>query len=137
LSLKDREIRPSINRRATGARKYPLNPDVRESEDGTEIDQRAAANKPPKGGYGLTQPLDETSEELSQSDNLDQRSRPNLADDKTKKGVGDGDKVAGGQEYEIQHLMRTAGISRAQAMALIKRFGNDRETLEREARKLA
>ena len=81
--MKDREIRPTINRRATGARKYPLDPDAPEAEDSTEIDQAAAANKPPKGPYGLTEPLDETADELSQSDNVDQPRNPTVVENRT------------------------------------------------------
>ena len=69
----DNAPRDTGNRRATGARKYPLSPDSRTSGDGTEIDQDAAKNKPKKP-YGLTRPLDESPEHTSQSDNVDQRS---------------------------------------------------------------
>ncbi|MDW6023569.1 hypothetical protein SAZ10_17605 [Mesorhizobium sp. BAC0120] len=90
--MKDREIRPSINRRATGARKYPLDPDAPEAEENTEIDQAAAGNKPPKGPYGLTEPLDQTADELSQSDNVDQPRKPTVAQDRTDDHTKDRDR---------------------------------------------
>ncbi|MDW6023159.1 DUF3606 domain-containing protein [Mesorhizobium sp. BAC0120] len=59
-----------------------------------------------------------------------------MVDDKTKKGKRDRDRVAAGEEYEVRYLMKKTGITESQALALIHRFGNDRQTLEREARKL-
>lgn len=60
-----------------------------------------------------------------------------MADDKSKTGGQDRSRVAGDQDYEVQHFAEANGISIEIAMDLIDRFGNDRETLEREARKLA
>ncbi len=60
-----------------------------------------------------------------------------MADDKSKTGKQDRMRVAGGQDYEVQYLSEQTGITAEQARDLIKRFGNDRETLEREAKKLA
>ena len=59
-----------------------------------------------------------------------------MVDDKTKKDKRDRDRVAAGEDYEVRYLMEKTGISESQALALIHRFGNDRETLEREANKL-
>lgn len=59
-----------------------------------------------------------------------------MADDKTKTGGQDRTRVAGGQDYEVQYLMQKTKVSAEQARDLIKRHGNDRETLEREAKKL-
>ena len=59
-----------------------------------------------------------------------------MVDDKTNKGKRDRDRVAAGEEYEVRYLMKKTGITESQALALIHRFGNDRQTLEREARKL-
>jgi hypothetical protein len=59
-----------------------------------------------------------------------------MADDKTEVGQPDRSRVAGGERYEVQHLAERTGISSDQARDLIQRFGNDRETLEREAKKL-
>ncbi|MDW6026534.1 DUF3606 domain-containing protein [Mesorhizobium sp. BAC0120] len=52
---------------------------------------------------------------------------------------GDGcdrDRVAPGDDYEVDHLIRKTGVSRAEAIGLIHQFGNDRKTLEKEAKKL-
>lgn len=59
-----------------------------------------------------------------------------MADDKTHVGEPDRSRVAGGERYEVQYLADRTGISPDEARDLIARFGNDRETLEREARKL-
>jgi hypothetical protein len=59
-----------------------------------------------------------------------------MADDKSKTGGQDRARVAGGQDYEVQYLMQKTKVSAEQARDLIKRFGNDRDVLEREARKL-
>jgi hypothetical protein len=59
-----------------------------------------------------------------------------MADDKSKTGGADRIRVAGGQEYEVRDFADKFGISPGEARDLIERFGNDRETLEREARKL-
>lgn len=55
-----------------------------------------------------------------------------MADQKDK--VGALDRAAG--EQEIEYFAATHGISAEAARDLIDRFGNDRETLEREAAKL-
>jgi ABC-type microcin C transport system permease subunit YejB len=59
-----------------------------------------------------------------------------MADDKTKTGGQDRDRVAGGQDYEVEDFARKTGLSPDQVRALIKRHGNDRATLEREAARL-
>jgi hypothetical protein len=59
-----------------------------------------------------------------------------MADDKSKQDGRDRSRVAGDEDYEIQYFAQEAGISTEQARALIGRFGTDRETLEREAKKL-
>lgn len=60
-----------------------------------------------------------------------------MADDKSKRDNRDRSKVAGDEGYEIQYLARQTGISTEKARDLIHRFGNDREKLMEEARKLA
>jgi hypothetical protein len=55
------------NDRETGARKYPWSQD-----QDKQSDQRAATPKPDKP-YGLTQPVNETSEKTRQSEGVDQR----------------------------------------------------------------
>lgn len=59
-----------------------------------------------------------------------------MADDKSKTDKRDRDRVAGEQGYEVEYLAEKAGISRSQALGLIQKHGNDRETLLREAKKL-
>ncbi len=59
-----------------------------------------------------------------------------MADDKTKTDKRDRNKVAAGEDYEVDYLVEKTGISRAEAIGLIHKFGNDRATLEREAKKL-
>jgi transposase-like protein len=59
-----------------------------------------------------------------------------MADDKTKTGRQDRSRVAAEQDYEVRDLAEKFDISPAQARRLIERHGNDRGTLEREARKL-
>ena len=48
----------------------------------------------------------------------------------------DRSRVAGSQDYEVQHLAAKTGISTSQERDLIKKHGNDRDTLEREAKNL-
>jgi hypothetical protein len=59
-----------------------------------------------------------------------------MADDKRKTGQQDRIRVASGQEYEVHDFAEKFGLTNGEARDLIERFGNDRETLEREARKL-
>ena len=59
-----------------------------------------------------------------------------MSDDKSKRGGGDRDRVAGGETYEVDYFARKHGISRAEAERLIKEVGNDREKLDEAAAKL-
>ena len=59
-----------------------------------------------------------------------------MPDDKSKRGAADRRTVAAGQEHEIAHFAKRHGISKEQALELIRRFGNDRKTLDAEAAKL-
>jgi hypothetical protein len=59
-----------------------------------------------------------------------------MPDDKSKTDHGDRSRVAAGDEYEVLYLVEQAGITRPQALELIKRYGNDRGTLMRHARNL-
>jgi hypothetical protein len=60
-----------------------------------------------------------------------------MANEKTTRGRNqDRDRVAGGQEYEVEYFARKHGISAEQARQLIQQHGNNRETLDREAEKL-
>ena len=60
-----------------------------------------------------------------------------MADDKTKTGKQDRDRVAGGQDYEVQYLAKETGVTSQQARQLIKAYGNDREKLLKAAKSLA
>ena len=59
-----------------------------------------------------------------------------MSDNKSQTDSRDRSRIAGEQDYEVQYLMKQTKISAEQARDLIKRFGNNRETLVREARKL-
>ncbi len=60
-----------------------------------------------------------------------------IADDKSKMGGQDQARVASSDHYEIRDFAYEFGISLGQVHDLIRRHGNDRATLEREARKLS
>ncbi|MDW6020221.1 DUF3606 domain-containing protein [Mesorhizobium sp. BAC0120] len=59
-----------------------------------------------------------------------------MADDKTKKDRRDRDRVAADEDYELRYFAESTGISVDQARQLIQKHGNDRATLEREAKRL-
>jgi hypothetical protein len=59
-----------------------------------------------------------------------------MSDDKANRGSGDRSRVAGGEDYEVQHFAERHGISADEARRLIKQHGNDRAKLEAEASKL-
>ena len=59
-----------------------------------------------------------------------------MADDKNNRGEPDRSRVSGSEDYEVEYFARENGITPDQARELIKRHGNDRETLTREAEKL-
>ena len=59
-----------------------------------------------------------------------------MADDKTKLGSGDPDRVARGQEYEVAYSARKHGISPDQVHQLIRQIANNRGKLDEAAAKL-
>jgi hypothetical protein len=59
-----------------------------------------------------------------------------MADDPSKKGYQDRDRVAGHEDYEVRYFAEQNGITDQQTRDLIKKFGNVRTTLEAEAKKL-
>ena len=59
-----------------------------------------------------------------------------MSDDKSKTDFRDRSRVAGGEDYEIDYLVKQAGITHEQARELVKRYGNNRETLMKHARNL-
>ncbi|MDB5702424.1 MAG: hypothetical protein JWL66_2623 [Sphingomonadales bacterium] len=56
-----------------------------------------------------------------------------MADDKTKKGAGDRNRVAANEGYEVSYFARKHGLARADAAELIKRVGSDRKKLNEAA----
>lgn len=60
-----------------------------------------------------------------------------MADDKTKMDERDRSRVAAGEDYEVRYFADRHGITMDKARDLIRRFGNDREQLEKEASRLA
>jgi hypothetical protein len=59
-----------------------------------------------------------------------------MADDKSKKDFRDRDRVSADEDYEVEYFANKAGITTQQVKELIAKHGNQRETLEREAKAL-
>ena len=59
-----------------------------------------------------------------------------MPDDKTKTDIRDRSRVAGNEEYEVQHFAEEAGITLEQARTLIQRHGNNRAELHTLAESL-
>jgi hypothetical protein len=59
-----------------------------------------------------------------------------MSDDKTKKDYHDRDRVSGSEDYEVRYFADRHGLEPDQVRDLIRRHGNDRETLDREAARL-
>lgn len=59
-----------------------------------------------------------------------------MADNTHKEDNRDRSRVSGSEDYEVRYFAERNGISKDQARELIRRHGNDRETLNREAQKL-
>jgi len=51
-------------------------------------------------------------------------------------GIQDRDRVAGGQEYEVEYFARKHGITPEQRGSSSKEHGNSREVLDREVEQL-
>lgn len=66
-----------------------------------------------------------------------ERREDDMADDPNKRGYRDRTRVAGDEDYEVQYFAETNGITPDQVRELIRAHGNDRATLEREAKRLA
>ena len=60
-----------------------------------------------------------------------------MSDDKSKMDNRDRAKVAGGEDYEVEHLAKQTGITTEQARQLVKAYGNNREKLMQAAKGLA
>lgn len=59
-----------------------------------------------------------------------------MADDKSKRGGRDRDRVSADEDYEVRHFANKVGLTVQQVRDLIEQHGNDRKTLEREADKM-
>ena len=59
-----------------------------------------------------------------------------MGDDKSKHGAADRRTVAGGEAHEVAYFAKKHSITKEQTLDLIKRFGNDRKTLDAQAAKL-
>ncbi|RWE11574.1 MAG: DUF3606 domain-containing protein [Mesorhizobium sp.] len=59
-----------------------------------------------------------------------------MADDRTKRDFRDRDRISADEDYEVEYFAQKVGLTAQQVRELIARHGNDRETLEREAKKL-
>ncbi|ESW94663.1 hypothetical protein X768_33740 [Mesorhizobium sp. LSJC265A00] len=59
-----------------------------------------------------------------------------MADDKSKRDFRDRDQVSADEDYEVEYFAAKAGITPQQVKELIAKHGNQRETLEREAKAL-
>ncbi|MER8464813.1 DUF3606 domain-containing protein [Mesorhizobium sp. M1396] len=59
-----------------------------------------------------------------------------MADDKSKRDFRDRDRLAGDEEYEVGYFASKFGLTIPQVREIVAKHGNDRETLEREARAL-
>lgn len=57
-----------------------------------------------------------------------------MTDDKTKRDFHDRDRVSGDEEYEVGHLASKFGLTIPEVRDLLEKHGNERETLEREAK---
>ncbi|TGQ70997.1 DUF3606 domain-containing protein [Mesorhizobium sp. M00.F.Ca.ET.186.01.1.1] len=59
-----------------------------------------------------------------------------MADDKNKRDFRDRDQVSADNDYEVAYFAQKVGITPVQVRELIARHGNDRGTLELEAKAL-
>lgn len=59
-----------------------------------------------------------------------------MSDDKSKQDNRDRSQVSGDQQWEIGYVAIKFGISTDQVRDLIAEFGNERDVIEREAKKL-
>ncbi|CAN7515353.1 DUF3606 domain-containing protein [Phenylobacterium sp. LjRoot219] len=59
-----------------------------------------------------------------------------MADNKQHIGEPDRGRVSGSEDYEVRYFAEAIGLDVEKVRELIRRHGDDREMLEREARKL-
>ena len=59
-----------------------------------------------------------------------------MADDTSKRGTQDRNRISGSQGYEVDYFAKKHSISKAVAEQLIKQYGNNRAVLDQEAEQL-
>lgn len=59
-----------------------------------------------------------------------------MPDDKSKRDFRDRDRVSGDEEYEVGYLASKFQLTIPEVRELIQKHGNDRDTLESEAKAL-
>lgn len=59
-----------------------------------------------------------------------------MVDHPSKENHRDDKRAPGGEDYEVRYFAEQNGITVEQARELVRRFGDDRAILEREARNL-
>ncbi|QIG68360.1 DUF3606 domain-containing protein [Rhizobium phage RHph_Y3_56_1] len=59
-----------------------------------------------------------------------------MADDKSKRGAADRNKVAAGEPYEVAYFAKKHGLSKEDAERIIKRHGSDRDAADKAAQRL-
>ncbi|TPK71580.1 DUF3606 domain-containing protein [Mesorhizobium sp. B2-4-18] len=59
-----------------------------------------------------------------------------MADDKSKRDARDRNRISGEEDYEVAYFARKFQLTMPEVRDLIAKHGNDRETLEREAKAL-
>ncbi|WP_348633428.1 DUF3606 domain-containing protein, partial [Mesorhizobium sp. M2A.F.Ca.ET.067.02.1.1] len=64
------------------------------------------------------------------------RGGTDMADDKSKRDFRDRDRVSADEDYEVEYFAQKVWLTPQQVRELIKQHGNDRQTLEREAKSL-
>ncbi|PBB32121.1 DUF3606 domain-containing protein [Mesorhizobium sp. WSM3868] len=57
-----------------------------------------------------------------------------MADDKSKRDFRDRDRVSADGYWEVEYFAQKVGLTPQQVRELIRKHGNDRATLEREAK---
>ncbi|TPI57691.1 MULTISPECIES: DUF3606 domain-containing protein [unclassified Mesorhizobium] len=55
---------------------------------------------------------------------------------RAKRDFRDGDRVSAEEDYEVEHFAQKVGLTSQQVRELIQKHGNQRKTLEREAKAL-
>jgi len=60
-----------------------------------------------------------------------------MPDDKSKRGASDRRRIAAGQPYEVSYFARKHGLSREQALSIIKRTRGNRDKANAEAQKVS